>query len=33
MNFEVEDSQAMDTRLDELWVATVWNQLSVEPLR
>jgi len=33
MNFGVEDNQAIGMRLDELWVAAVWNQSSMEPLR
>ena len=35
MNAGVEDNQAVDMRprRDEPWVAAVWNQSSVEPLR
>jgi len=33
MNTGVEDNQAVDMRLDEPWVAAVWNQSSAEPLR
>ena len=32
-NIGVEINQAVDIKLDELWVTAFWNQSSVEPFR